>query len=263
MGYFTVGSLDSGIGGLSVLSKVRDKLPNHQYIHFADYDFFPYGVKNPAKLNQRLIDLAPKFVNTFDIDILILACNTASTSALHELRKHLKIPIVGVVPAIKPAAEWASGGKIGVLATNATIKNPYTHELVETFASRSEVIYVGSHELVNLAERKLQKLPVHIDRLRDILKPFSQHACHHVVLACTHFPFLEEEMKTILSPRTKLFDSGEAIARRVAYILGEKKSKSGSPQENLFISSSQDMGFQNYTQSFKSFHFENIFLNFV
>ncbi|WP_430462097.1 glutamate racemase [Thalassolituus sp. LLYu03] len=210
---------DSGVGGLSILQEIRQRLPGADLHYLMDNAFFPYGVKADDVLVQRIVDVCSAAVADVRPDLLVVACNTASTLALHALRNVLTVPVVGVVPAIKVAAGLTSSGHIGLLATPATVNRPYTDRLVEDFAAHCTVHRFGSAELVLWAETFLNtgtvdaKLTPHLQRWID-----QQPQMLHVVLGCTHFPLLRDALEQRW-PQIQWIDSGAAIARRVETLL--------------------------------------------
>lgn len=214
---------DSGVGGLSIVREIQKKLPYAPLVYASDNGFFPYGTKGEAELIARVDEVFRKLLAAYPIDIIVVACNTASTLALSHIRSHFAQPVVGVVPAIKPAAAMSKNQVIGLLATPATVARPYTHNLIHEHAPNAEVIAVGSSELVQLAEEKLRGKLIPAGSLQPILAPFFDHPraaqMDVLVLACTHFPLLKEELTAQFPPHLNLIDSGEAIARRVAYLL--------------------------------------------
>lgn len=217
---------DSGMGGLSVYRELSQTLQGHQYFYLFDNAFFPYGELSESRLVERVVELFSVFVKQYSVDIAVIACNTASTHVLPALRACLAIPIVGVVPAIKPAAAYsrqqqtsAKPAHIGLLATPGTVSRRYTAELVQSFAADLQVSMLGTTELVKMAEDKLAGLPVDIKRLKQILEPWlGEQGPDTLILGCTHFPLLAAEISQCL-PQAKLIDSGAAIARRVSNLL--------------------------------------------
>lgn len=214
---------DSGVGGLSILREIRKQLPWVETVYACDNAFFPYGTKEQHILEARVEQVVLAAARTSGADVTVVACNTASTAVLPRLRARLQEPVVGVVPAIKPAAELSQSRVIGLLATPGTIKRSYTHTLVKDFAGGCEVIMVGSSELVSLAEHKLRGGEVDDNALEAVLAPFAEHPLSRemdtLVLGCTHFPLLQSELQAVLPKRVRLVDSGHAIARRVASLL--------------------------------------------
>ncbi len=214
---------DSGVGGLSIAQEIQRKLPHAPLIYASDNAFFPYGTKGEVELISRVDKVLRDILKAYSIDIIVVACNTASTLTLPHIRNHFAQPVVGVVPAIKPAAACSRSQVIGLLATPATIARPYTHALIREHAPHAHVISVGSSELVELAEYKLRGGAVTPLQLGAILQPFFLDPriaeMDALVLACTHFPLLREEIAAQFLPQVQLIDSGEAIARRVAFLL--------------------------------------------
>ena len=216
---------DSGVGGLSVFQEMIRKNPNINSFYLFDNACFPYGELEDDFLIKRLTGLLLSFVKEHHIDLIVIACNSASTVALDALRSHFSIPIVGVVPAIKPAARLTEKGIVGLLATPATIRRLYTSQLIEEFAANIEVLKIGSTELVKLAEEKLHGNAVDKERLQKILEPWliRQKKPDTLVLGCTHFPLLKNEIAECFANKVKLVDSGRAIAKRVYHLLGKQK----------------------------------------
>ena len=214
---------DSGVGGLSVLREIAAAQPHVRLSYAADNAAFPYGLKTESELVRRVSSVIRQLVERTEPDIVVIACNTASTTALDAVRGFLKIPVIGVVPAIKPAAASSQTRVIGLLGTNATVASSYTSTLVAQFAAGCAVLTCGAPELVEAAERKIQGLPVDMDMIRKVLRRlFDQPGggrLDTVVLGCTHFPLLGRELAVAAPHPVTWLDSGAAIARRVATLL--------------------------------------------
>ncbi len=208
---------DSGVGGLSVYQAIRRRLPQLQYHYLFDNAAHPYGELAAETLVHRVNRLITHYVAQHEIQVAVIACNTASTLVLPSLRQALPIPVIGVVPAIKPAAELAKKG-IGLIATPATVNRPYTQDLIDRFAAHTPVHRIGSTALVTLAEKKLRGIAVDPAEIARILAPLKDRI-DVAVLGCTHFPLLKDEIDQALAGVT-LIDSGEAIARRVETLIG-------------------------------------------
>ncbi len=208
---------DSGVGGLSVYQEIQLQLPNLNYTYLFDNEAYPYGELPVDVLLKRATTLISGIVKERDIDLVVVACNTASTVVLPGLRELLPIPVVGVVPAIKPAC-LAAKSSVGLLATPATVKRPYTQDLIQAFSCKKKVELLGTTELVDMAEDKLRGMSVDLLRLSNILAPFKG-VVDVVVLGCTHFPLLKEEIQTVMGTEVSLIDSGKAIAQRVKCLL--------------------------------------------
>lgn len=214
---------DSGVGGLSVVAEIRKRLPNLHLSYAADDAFRPYGDKTEEQLRARLPGLLKTLALMLNPDALVVACNTASTTALREIRAALAIPVIGVVPAIKPAAETSRMHAIGILGTPGTVRRRYVDELISEFAADCRVVLQGSTRLVAEAERKLAGQGVDMDIIREEIAPLfagrTGADIDAVVLACTHFPLLKEELQQAVRQSVKWIDSGEAIARRLETVL--------------------------------------------
>ncbi|MEX1032234.1 MAG: glutamate racemase [Cellvibrionaceae bacterium] len=222
---------DSGVGALSIIAEIRRQLPGLSITYASDNAFFPYGTKTEDALVARVDRVLHALVAQAPPDIIVIACNTASTVALPRIREHFRMPIVGVVPAIKPAAQMSTSKVIGLLGTPGTVSRPYTLQLIRDFAADCEVISVGSSELVALAEHKLRGGKLDLDAVKGALAPLrAASQLDTVVLACTHFPLIKQELSEALGKAVEWVDSGDAIARRVTHLLAENGlSSSGTP----------------------------------
>lgn len=229
---------DSGVGGLSVMREIQQRLPGCQFIYASDNAAFPYGTKAEQDLIVRVDQVLHQLLAYIAqhlgvVDIIVVACNTASTLTLPHIRSHFSQPIVGVVPAIKPAAAQSRTKVIGLLATPATVARPYTRDLIKEYAADCEIISVGSSELVQLAEQKLRGEEIPLAAIHRITAPLRESPLGDrldtLVLACTHFPLLRDELSRCLSPRISLIDSGAAIARRVEFLLANHPIKDAAP----------------------------------
>jgi glutamate racemase len=216
---------DSGIGGLSVLSEIQKKRPYDHYIYLADNAAFPYGQLSETVLVARVSDVIGRAILAFKPDVVVIACNTASTLVLPTLRSLFDVPFVGTVPAIKPAALTSRTKYISVLATLGTVARDYTHGLIRTYAADCHVTLVGSQKLATLAERDIAGLSPSDD---DIWREMEACFVHEgllktdtIVLGCTHYPMLRHRLETIAPWTVAWIDSGAAIARRVNDILNE------------------------------------------
>ena len=212
---------DSGVGGLSVLGPTRALLPHAPFVYAADSAAFPYGTRTDSELAARIPTLLGRLVERTGARLAVIACNTASTIALDHVRAALEIPVVGTVPAIKPAAGASRTRVIGVLGTPATVRQPYVDDLAARYAADCIVLRHGSAELVLLAEAKLRGDTIQIDAISQALAPLTGQPdaarMDVLVLACTHFPLLADEIAAIL-PGVTLIDGAAGIARRIAHL---------------------------------------------
>ncbi len=213
---------DSGVGGLSVLRPVLAALPQAPIVYATDHAGLPYGEKSEAEVGTRVSALLGRLVERVRPRLAVIACNTASTIALAHVRAALEVPFVGTVPAIKPAAERSRTRVIGVLGTAATVRQPYVDALAAAHGADCTILRHGANELVLAAEAKLAGEAV--DRAviaRAVAGLTGQPGggrMDAVVLACTHFPLLADELRGVLGARVALIDGGDGIARRVAYL---------------------------------------------
>ncbi|MEQ1687247.1 MAG: glutamate racemase [Sphingopyxis sp.] len=211
---------DTGIGGLSVLRPTLNMLPHAPIVYATDYRGMPYGEKSEAEVGTRVSALLGRLVERVRPRLAVIACNTASTIALAHVRAALDTPFVGTVPAIKPAAEHSKTRVIGVLGTAATIRQPYVDRLIADHASDCTVLRHGAPILVAAAEAKLRGEGVNMDIIAEAVDALRRQPggerLDAIVLACTHFPLLADELQAAAGPDVALVDGGAGIARRVA-----------------------------------------------
>ncbi len=211
--------LDSGVGGLSIFKAIRKALPHLSIVYGCDNKNFPYGPKSPETVIQCISEFTKKTIQQFNPKLIVIACNTASTLALETLRKNSSLPIVGVVPAIKPAALKTKTKVIGLLATPGTVQRPYTNQLIQKYASDCKIIKVGSTRLVELSEEKLRGKILNLETVRNEIAPFfapqTPLTVDTIILGCTHFPLLIDELSASTPKEIQWIDSSEAIANRV------------------------------------------------
>jgi glutamate racemase len=223
---------DSGVGGLTIADEIRRAAPDWVVDYAADAGFFPYGVKTDDELRGRLPGLCAALVERAKPDVLVVACNTASTLAISDIRAKVTVPVVGTVPAIKPAAEQTKTGVIGILATPGTVRRAYLDDLERQFAVDKRVIRRGSAGLVDIAERAARGQAVDQSQVDYAVKPLFDppHGpeIDIVVLACTHFPLIRDAIEKACPPGVKLIDTGAAVARQVLRVA----PKSNHPQGN-------------------------------
>ena len=211
---------DSGVGGLSVLETTRRLLPTASIVYAADSAGYPYGTKSEAEIAARVPALLGRLVERYHPRLVVIACNTASTIALAHVRSALDVPVVGTVPAIKTAAMMSRSRAIGVLGTDATIRQPYVDRLAAEFASDCLVLRHGSAELVDLAEAKLRGEEMEPQAYARIMRGLTGQPggerIDTIVLACTHFRLVEPELSAA-APLVYV-DGAEGIARRIEFL---------------------------------------------
>ena len=229
---------DSGVGGLTVLEQVRSLLPQAPVLYAADLAGLPYGNKSEAQVAARVCGLLGRMAERYHPRLICIACNTASTIALGMVRDVLEVPIVGTVPAIKPAALATQTGVIGLLGTEATIRQPYVDRLEAEFAQGKHLLRHGAGELVAAAEAKLRGQAVDPTVIaRAVAGLTSQpHGAQidTAVLACTHFPLLRDELGAAFGPHVALIDGADGIARRVAHLTAGQAFARSAPDRAIF-----------------------------
>lgn len=222
---------DSGIGGLSILLEIKKKLPLENFIYFADQAYFPYGTKTKVELEKRTNKIA-KFLIDKNAKMIVIACNTASVHTLSSLRNKIQLPIIGVVPAIKPATKLISK-KIGIMATQATFKSTEFQDLVKKFAHKKQVFKIKSNGLEEAVEQfnfaKIKSI------LEKSLSDINDLGIDTIVLGCTHYPLIKKQIKQILGSKIKIIDSHSAIARRVSSVLKSNESYSNSKKTETYF----------------------------
>jgi glutamate racemase len=252
---------DSGVGGLSVLKEVRALLPSAPIVYAADNAGYPYGTKSPAVIEARVPALLGRLAERYDPQLIVIACNTASTIALDAVRAALDLPVVGTVPAIKPAAERSKTRVIGVLGTPATVVQPYVDGLAEQFASDCLVIRHGSAELVDLAEAKLRgeatSPEAYASIMRGLLDQPGGERMDVAVLACTHFPLVEQELAAASPPSLAFVDGNAGIARRTASLVRDVEWP-GQVPEGIAVFTSRSADVDAYRAGLKGFGLDRI-----
>jgi glutamate racemase len=220
----TILVFDSGLGGLTVFREIVAARPDANFIYAADDAFFPYGSHGERELVARIVPLMGDLIARLAPDLIVIACNTASTLVLPELRSRYAVPFVGTVPAIKPACAGSTTKRIAVLGTEATVRREYTMALIRDFAQGCAVDLVGSARLASLAEEALREQPVEDAAIAAEIAPCFRdrdtRRTDTVVLACTHFPLLLDRMTHLAPWPVAWMDPAPAIARRVLDLIG-------------------------------------------
>jgi glutamate racemase len=220
----TIIVFDSGLGGLTVFREVVKARPDARYVYVADDAFFPYGRHEAPALIARLVPLMGELIATYRPDLIVIACNTASTLALADLRAAYSVPFVGTVPAIKPACASSRTRLISVLGTEATVAREYTRKLIADFGQDCEIMLIGSARLASLAEATLRAEPVDDDAILEEIAPCfvdrGDRRVDTIVLACTHYPLLIDQLERLSPWPVAWIDPAPAIARRVVQLLG-------------------------------------------
>ncbi|WP_314409613.1 glutamate racemase [Pseudomonas kuykendallii] len=216
-----VGVFDSGVGGISVLREIRARLPAESLLYVADSGHVPYGEKSPEFIRERSRRIS-EFLLARGAKALVLACNTATVAAVADLReRYPDLPIVGMEPAVKPAARATRSGVVGVLATSGTLKSAKFAALLDRFATDVRVVTQPCPGLVELIEAGELQGEATRALLSRYVEPLLAEGCDTLILGCTHYPFLRPLLAQLLPPSVALVDTGEAVARRLEHLLDE------------------------------------------
>ena len=215
-----IGLFDSGIGGTSIWKEIHELLPHEDTIYLADSKNAPYGQKTKEEIIQLSIKNTEFLLNQ-NCKIIVVACNTATTNAIKELRAQYKVPFIGIEPAIKPAALNSQSHTIGILATQGTLNSELFHQTAEKFQDTKIIEQIG-HGLVPLIENGDINSPEMNELLNIYLEPMIAANIDYLVLGCSHYPYLIPQIEKILPKHIKIIDSGEAVARQTKNVLLEK-----------------------------------------
>ncbi len=226
---------DSGVGGLPYLVHLRNRYPWENFVYIADSKNFPYGEKSEESLIDIITRTVTGIIKGFNPKVIVVACNTASVTALKQLRESTDIPIVGVVPAIKTASGLTNNNKIGILATNRTVNGSYLQNLIDEFSSDKEVHSVAASDIVTFVEKYFhntskQKISEYI---REQVIPLKQKGVDSVVLGCTHFIHVAKEIGDALGNHVQIIDSREGVSNQVSRVAILNKD-SGIKGQGLF-----------------------------
>ena len=221
MGNRPIGVYDSGVGGLSLLRELRSLLPNENFIYISDNAFAPYGALSPEDIRKRSQALT-QWLCEQSCKLIVVACNTATTNAIESLRKTYQIPFVGIEPAIKPAALQTKTGVVGVLATKGTLSSGLFHETSTAYGQGDRILEKEGKHLVEMIESGM---------LQSDTQPMIEQGADHLVLGCTHYPFLTPILNRTLPKHIKIVDCNGAVAKQVERVLNKREL--GCESQNL------------------------------
>ncbi|TXH71836.1 MAG: glutamate racemase [Thiothrix sp.] len=236
-----IGVFDSGLGGISVLREIHRLLPQEALIYIADSGHAPYGSKSTAYITQRCLQLS-EFLLEQGAKMLVVACNTATAHAIDTMRERLNVPVIGIEPAVKPAARLTRTGVIGVLATQQTVKSQRLQRLIDVYASGVKVVAQGCPGLVehveqgDFASAELKAL------LLEYTQPLLDQGSDVLVLGCTHYPFLAQTLRDIIGCDITILETSNAVAKHVLRLLEQHQLKSSNEQQgtvNFYSSKSE------------------------
>lgn len=215
-----IGVFDSGVGGLTVLRAIRSQLPTHKLLYVADTQHMPYGERNADYITKRCLAVS-QFLYQQKVSAIVVACNTASVVAIKTLREQFDLPIVGIEPAIKPAAKVTRSGVVGVLATSATLKSPGVTRLCELYGKNVELILTPCPGLVEQIEQGKMDGSDTREMLTGFINPMIEAGVDTVVLGCTHYPFVRDTIQELVGNSVTVVEPGAAVARQLCRRLDE------------------------------------------
>ena len=253
----TILVFDSGLGGLTVLREIVAARPDAHFVYVADDAFFPYGHHSEEEIIARVVPLVGELIGNHAPDLVVIACNTASTLVMSHLRGTYTVPFVGTVPAIKPACAQSRTRRVSVLGTKGTVQREYTRALIRDFAQGCEVTLVGSPELASLAERALSGKAVDDEHIAAELAPCFVGDPHDeaartdtIVLACTHYPLLLDRLVKLAPWPVAWIDPASAIARRASDLLGPARDGPYEAGAEMIFTSKRPHGLSRALTSF-------------
>ena len=243
-----IGFYDSGIGGLPYLAWLKEHTTGLSFRYLAESRYFPFGTKTETEIKTIVTESIGRFIESEHPDLIIIACNTASVTALELLRKTYSIPFVGVVPAVKPAVSISRKKSIGLFATNKTVSQIYTQNLIDTFASGCQVSRFAMPEIVAFVEKNIFSATE--EEIIKIITPaadfFREKGVDTVILGCTHFVYLEETFKKVLGKDISVIDSREGVGNRAIALLGKIQEHPGDGKGDCFFVTSLEKMPENY-----------------
>lgn len=221
-----IGVFDSGVGGLSVWRELYKEFPGETYLYVSDSGYCPYGPKSKEEVIERVVAITEYLISN-GAEIIVVACNTATAAAINHLRSHYTIPFVGMEPAVKPAALNTRTGAIGVLATKGTFKGELYLRTLHKFASNATVLEQVGEGLVELVENGETDTPQARKLIGKYIKPMLEQNADHIVLGCTHYPFLENVIREFAGEGVEIVNPAPAIARRAGEVLQARRMAAG------------------------------------
>jgi glutamate racemase len=235
-----LGVFDSGVGGLSILHSIRALMPNENLIYIADSAHAPYGPKGEAFIRERSVRLTDHLVGN-GVKAVVVACNTATAAAINLLRERYALPVIGVEPAVKPAAEQSRSGVVGVLATSGTIASDKFLNLQSRFSDRVQILTRAGTGLVELIEQPHYDDTAMLSLLRSLIAPMQDQGADTLVLGCTHYSLIKQQIARVGGPHLRIVDAGDAVARELQRRLQTQqlRSLSESSEPVRFVTSGE------------------------
>lgn len=229
-----IGVMDSGVGGLSVLKHLTRQLPHEHFIYFADSAHAPYGNKTATEIQQRCEIVADTLIAQ-GTKALVVACNTATAAAIGSMRQHYTLPIIGMEPAVKPAAAASKNGIIGVLATTGTLQSAQFAALLEHYGQNVQVVTQACVGLVECIEQGQLDAPQTQALLEQYCQPLMAAGADTIVLGCTHYPFVRQYIQQIVGPNVTLIDTGAAVAKRLQQVLEQQQMLNAATESGDYV----------------------------
>lgn len=229
-----VGVMDSGVGGLSVLKHLTRQLPHEHFLYFADSAHAPYGNKSTSEIRQRCFTIADRLIAQ-GAKALVVACNTATAAAIGAMREHYTLPLIGMEPAVKPAAAASNNGIIGVLATTGTLQSAQFAALLEHYGQGVQIVTQACVGLVECIEQGQLDTPQTLSLLQQYCQPLMAAGADTIVLGCTHYPFVRKYIQEIVGPNVILIDTGAAVAKRLQQILEQRQMLNAASETGDYV----------------------------
>ncbi len=256
-----IGIFDSGVGGLGIFNAIAQRLPHQDIIYIADNNNLPFGEKTTEHLQIITSKILKYLITEHNVKLVVAACNTASTSSLAYLREHFSVPIVGVVPVVKPACEQTKTKKVAILATPFTARSAYQQELIAKHAGDVQVISIPCPDLVGLIEAGELESPLLTQKLMEYINPALATGVDVIGLACTHYPFVRQQIEKLVPPHVVIMDSNEAIARHVERLLSDAANQSiSNTGKHIFYVTKEPLKFKRVAQKLLAQPVNNISL---
>lgn len=229
-----IGVFDSGMGGISVLAQIIKQMPNERYIYYGDSLNAPYGVKTPKEVRKLSKNICDFFIEE-GVKAIVVACNTATSAAIKELRNTYNIPIIGMEPALKPAVEMNPDGKILVMATEMTLKEKKFAKLMERYGKEAEIVKLPCPKLVELVEDGILEGKVMEDAIRECIGDIKSEEISSIVLGCTHYVFLRDSIRNVVGNSVEIIDGNEGTARHLQNVLNESDMLNTEQREEVDV----------------------------
>lgn len=255
-----IGIFDSGMGGISVLADIIRYLPNEKYIYYGDSGNAPYGIKTPEEVKKLCIDICDFFIDK-GVKAIVVACNTATSAAIKELREKYSIPVIGMEPALKPAVTLQSKGKIVVMATSMTLKEEKFKALMNKYGQERAIVKLPCPKLVELIEKgSLQNEEVEAS-IKECFNGIKIDEVSSIVLGCTHYVFLKDDIKKFVGDNINIIDGNEGTARHLRNVLKQKELLKDTVEEEIVLdiyNSKDDQGILDLSKQLLSFSLKKL-----